>query len=336
MSPWALLILQDETLRDFFLAYEDLKTNALIAIASDGKLSLTDKGRGALPEQAVKAEADFNHQCRGCAGRGYSIPLNSEKLLATFKQLMTRRPPPSEKFDQTSITAEDAFVRVGFFHERGDLVNKELLMVGDFDCLSVVAALTGLPKRVVVVEYDDRLVNFLNEIAAELHLNLKAHKFDVRAAFPAELTKSFDVFSCDPVETLEGIKLYIARGVTGLKGVGCSGYIGLTSLEASKKKWFDIEKIFFEMNFAITDLRRNFNAYPDTGLEEMHPFYQKIGVAPDCTWYWAALVRIEAVEVPNIPILGEYTGPDDIYVDDEAWATPVWEEHEKAKAKAAQ
>jgi predicted methyltransferase len=204
----------------------------------------------------------------------------------------------------------------------GDLVNKELLMVGDFDCLSVVAALTGLPKRVVVVEYDDRLVNFINEVASELNLNLKAQKFDVRMAFPDDLEKSFDVFSCDPVETLEGIKLYIARGVTGLKGIGCSGYIGLTSLEASKKKWFDIEKIFLDMNFAITDLRRNFNAYPDTGLEEMHPFYKKIGIAPDCTWYWAALVRIEAIDTPNIPVLGPYMGSADIYVDDEAWATP--------------
>ena len=50
---------------------------------------------------------------------------------------------------QTSITGEDAIIRVGFIHERGDLIDKDLLFIGDFDCLSIAAALTGLPRRIV-------------------------------------------------------------------------------------------------------------------------------------------------------------------------------------------
>lgn len=45
------------------------------------------------------------------------------------------------------------------------------------------------------------------------------------------------------------------------------------------------------MNFVITDLRRNFNGYPDTGLEEKHIIYDKLGSVPDVVWYWAALLR---------------------------------------------
>jgi predicted methyltransferase len=76
----------------------------------------------------------------------------------------------SSTYTKTSITAEDAIIRVGFIHERGDLVNKELLMIGDFDCLSIVAAMSGLPKRVVVLDVDDRLIAYINQVAADLNL----------------------------------------------------------------------------------------------------------------------------------------------------------------------
>jgi len=214
---------------------------------------------------------------------------------------------------------------VFFFHERGDLVNKELLFIGDFDCLSIVAALTRLPKRIVVLDVDERLIAYINRIASENGLSnvLKAETFDVRLPLPEHYQKAFDLFSCDPVETLDGIKLYISRGTSGLRSMGCSAYIGLTTLEASRKKWFDIERALFDMNFVITDIKRNFNGYPDTGLEEKHIFYQKMGSAPNCVWYWAALLRCELIDQPKPAITGKYEAGHDIYMDDEAWATPV-------------
>lgn len=49
--------------------------------------------------------------------------------------------------------------------------------------------------------------------------------------------------------------------------------------------------MLFDMHYVLTDVRRNFNAYPDTGLEETHIFYTKLNSVPDCVWYWAALLR---------------------------------------------
>jgi len=186
--------------------------------------------------------------------------------------------------------------------------------------------MTHLPKSVVVLDVDERLIKYINEVAVELNLThiLRAETFDVRVGLPEKYQGAFDVFSCDPVETLEGITLYLSRGTHSLRGEGSSAYIGLTTLEASRKKWQDIQKVLLEMNFVITDIRRNFNGYPDTGLEEMHTIYSKLGSVPDCVWYWAALLRVEAVGAPKPLIVGEYDrhGPD-IYMDSEAWATPV-------------
>jgi len=187
-------------------------------------------------------------------------------------------------------------------------------------------AMTQLPKLVVVLDADERLIKYINEVAQELKLShiLRGEAFDVRYELKDEYMKSFDLFSCDPVETLEGITLYLSRGARALRGSGSSAYIGLTTLEASRKKWFDIQKVLMDMNFVMTDVRRNFNGYPDTGLEEMHTIYSKLGSVPDCVWYWAALIRVEAVGAPLPIVTGEYDkhGPD-IYMDQEAWATPI-------------
>jgi len=67
-------------------------------------------------------------------------------------------------------------------------------------------------KLFVVVTFQDRLGSHPSP--------LKAEKFDVRKPLPAGYQGAFDVFSCDPVETLEGIKLYISRGTSGLRGIG--------------------------------------------------------------------------------------------------------------------
>lgn len=101
-----------------------------------------------------------------------------------------------------------------------------------------------------------------------------------------------------------------------MQGEGSAAYFGLTSLEASKKKWFAIQKVLTDMNFVLTDIRRNFNGYfsrllsgvclllyapvlfvhvyvnvnvnvnvtryPDTGGPELqYPIYRALGSVPD-------------------------------------------------------
>jgi predicted methyltransferase len=321
LSPWELVTLQDGTLGEFYDAFDGLRKDNHI-VQKDGKVLLTPEGTQFLTSQ-VGDKKQFEAKCTDCEGKGYIS--KDPAFLEHYKKVLEKRPPPHEQYDQTSISAEDAIIRVAFFHERGDLVNKELLFIGDFDCLSIVAALTGLPKRIVVLDVDDRLISYINDVASQLPdpSILKAEKFDVRLPLPEHFQRSFDLFSCDPVETLEGIKLYLSRGTSGLRSVGSSAYIGLTTQEAGRKKWYDIEKILFDMNFVLTDVKRNFNGYPNTGLEEKHIICERLGSFPDVTWYWSALLRVELIDEPNPPITGKFEVDYDIYMDDEAWATPV-------------
>ena len=217
--------------------------------------------------------------------------------------------------------------RVEFIYERGDLVNSKMFIVGDDDLLSIAASLTGFPEKVVVVDIDDRLIDFINETAKDYKLPIEAIVYDVQKVFPEELKGKFDVFVTDPVETIPGLKLFLSRGVSTLKGVGCAGYFGITTLEASRRKWYEIQKIIHEMGFIITDLRRRFNVYPQDDknffrFQDKLPIVKKIGAKIDYNWYKSTLYRIEAVKQPKPIVEGEMTIDEKVYKDDESWATP--------------
>jgi hypothetical protein len=149
----------------------------------------------------------------------------------------------------------------------------------------------------------------------------------VQQAFPEDLKRKFDVFVTDPVETIPGLKLFLSRGVSTLRGVGCSGYFGITTLEASRRKWYEIQRMIMDMGFVITDLKRHFNVYPQEEknffrFQEKLPIVEKLGYNVDWDWYNSTLFRIEAVKEPKPIVEGEMIIDEKVYKDDESWASP--------------
>ncbi|MCS7135187.1 MAG: bis-aminopropyl spermidine synthase family protein, partial [Candidatus Aenigmarchaeota archaeon] len=207
--------------------------------------------------------------------------------------------------------------------ERGEIYGK-IFVVGDDDLLSIVLSLTGFPEKVVVIDADERIIDFINSLSKKYSLNVEALVCDVQKELPKELKRKFDVFVSDPVETLAGIKLFLSRGVSALKGVGCSGYFGLTTLEASRKKWFEIEKILLEMGFVITDIKRRFSVYPESNLpiQTNTPLFRYLQFYPKNDWYCSSFLRIEAVKDVKPAIEGEMIINEKVYADEETLATP--------------
>ncbi|RLI72921.1 putative methyltransferase, partial [Archaeoglobales archaeon] len=285
--------------------------------------SLTDDGLKLCEDLGVKRVNEFT--CEYCEGTGYVILFKD--VLEEYARIAKDRPEAIEKYDQGFISLDGVIKRVEFIYERGDLVNSKMFIVGDDDLLSIAASLTGFPEKVVVVDIDDRLIDFINETAKDYKLPIEAIVYDVQKVFPEELKGKFDVFVTDPVETIPGLKLFLSRGVSTLKGVGCAGYFGITTLEASRRKWYEIQKIIHEMGFIITDLRRRFNVYPQDDknffrFQDKLPIVKKIGAKIDYNWYKSTLYRIEAVKQPKPIVEGEMTIDEKVYKDDESWATP--------------
>ncbi len=321
LSVYELIDRQDATLREFFEILNQLVAEGIVEV-KDGIARLTDKGKKVA--EGLRFIGDL--ACRCCDGTGYEIAKFFEEVMQKYREIAKNRPEAIEVYDQGFISIEGVIRRVEFVYERGDLYG-DIFVVGDDDLFSIAASLTGMPSKIVVVDIDERLIKFINDIAREYSLNVEALVYDVQQAFPDEYRKKFDVFVTDPVETIPGIKLFLSRGVSTLKGVGCSGYFGLTTLEASRKKWYEIQRMIHEMGFVITDIRRKFNVYPAEEknffrFQEKLPIVRQLGVRSDYDWYKSSLYRIEAVSEPKPLVEGEMRIDEKVYKDDESWATP--------------
>jgi len=321
ISIYKLIDAQDASLPEFFELIQQMEQDGLIKI-EDGKVSLTDKGKKLFDLKKINGFV-----CNYCEGTGYDINEFFRDVMKEYAKIAEERPEAIEKYDQGFISIEGIIRRVEFVYERGDLLKTDIFVVGDDDLFSIASALTGLPRKIFVIDIDDRLINFINKKADEYGLPIEAEVYDVQQALPDELKRKFDVFVTDPVETIPGLKLFLSRGVSALKGEGCSGYFGLTTLEASRRKWFEIQKMIHEMGFVITDIRRKFNVYPQEEknffrFQDKLPIVKKLGAKVDYDWYKSALYRIEAVQDPKPLVEGTMIIDEKVYKDDESWATP--------------
>lgn len=316
-SVWEIIDFQDASLPEFFEKLNEMKKKGIVKMEGN-VVYLTDKMKKAVYEYP------FNElKCMECEGTGYRIMMNIKKK---YEKILKDRPKPIEEYDQGYIGIDVALRKLAFLIERGDIFG-EIFILGDDDLFSISLALTFLPKKIVVVDIDERIIDFINKTADEYGLRVEAFLHDLQKE-NEEFLRKFDVFVTDPVETLPGIKLFLSRGISSLKGIGSSGYFGLSTLEASRKKWFEIQKMINEMGFVITDIKRQFQVYPDDGknffeYQEKLPIVKKLRSKSNYNWYKSSLYRIEAVKEPNPLIRGDFVLGEKLYRDEESWATPI-------------
>lgn len=315
-SIYEIIDKQDSSLNEFFKILRELQREGYLQF-ENGRVKI-------LKEVFYK---NFEVRCKFCNGTGFGVDGEFFQLLKKFKEITKDRPEAVDVYDQGFISSESIVKRIEFIYERGDIYGK-IFVVGDDDLFSIAAALTGLPEKIVVVDIDENLIRYINLLAKKYSLNVEALVYDVQEEMPKDFKKKFDVFVSDPVETIPGITLFLSRGVSALKGIGSSGYFGITTLEASRKKWYEIEKMIYEMGFVITDIIRKFSVYPDEEknffkFQDKLPIVKTLGVKSDYDWYKSSFVRIEAVLEPKPIVEGRVKLDEKVYKDDESWATPI-------------
>ncbi|BAU23515.1 hypothetical protein THC_1142 [Caldimicrobium thiodismutans] len=316
---WELINFQDAHLSLFLEALKDL--------LDEGKI-IYDKPLFKLKKNLPDIKKFSDPGCLFCK------PFDNDPfwriLLEDFKALTQDRPLPTSDYDQGFIRPEDTLKRTAFIYLRGDLEDAEVFILGDDDLISLAMALTGLPKRVVVVEIDERINTFIKETVKKIGFkNLEVYNYNVIESLPEDLKGSFDIFVTDPVETKKGLKLFVARCISSLKGPGSAGYMGFTHREASLEKWREFQSFLLDSGFVITDILRDFTTYPEeeNAWEDFYRTYRIMKEfdldLPEVDWYKSCFIRFEVVEGPH---LLEITPPKDLeelYFDEEAWATPL-------------
>lgn len=287
-----------------------------VEITGEGEVILTPAGKDAVAREGIKPRTMYT--CPACEGRGVAVQ-ELRNLLQKFKEVTAQRPQPIRKYDQGFVTPETTVSRVALMAGRGDLEGKRLLVLGDDDLVGLAAGLSGMPREVAVLEIDERLINFINEVARKENLPVTAERYDFREKLPVEYVGYFDTFITDPPETLEALEICLSRGLNALKGEGCAGYFGLTHAESSYKKWNLLQEMLVsKFKVAITDIIEDFNHYVnwDYLLPSLKSDFPFVKVQPRTNWYRSAMYRIQTLGrgegIKNEP------ASCDLYVDEEA------------------
>lgn len=294
-------------------------------VTYDGnRFVLTEAGRRQAEALGLDRVAD--QRCQTCAGRGILLQPPFDRVLEAFREIVAMRPKATPDFDQGYVTPETTVLRLALMAQRGDLAGRDLLLLGDDDLTGIAAALSGLPRRIFVLDVDERIVGFIRDVARDRGWkNVHAEVYDVQDPLPESLRGQFDVFFTDPVETLRGILLFLSRCTEALRGPGSAGYFGLSYLEASWKKWRDIQRGLLDMGFAITDM---LGAFQDYQLENIvaqgYPVAKMAPVPvkePDIPFYVSTVYRLELADEPRPHFTGRVELGRDLYYDEEACVT---------------
>ncbi len=309
-----------------------------------------------------------NVLCATCAGSGFEFE-QFHDAYHQFVPLFAKRPPAEANYDQGALTADSVFRRLALMYAQGDVADKKILLLGDDDLLSIALALTGLPREIIVVEIDPRLCNFIERVARAKKLDIHVIQQDAREKLPADLRANFDTFVTDPSETIQGLLLFVEKGLAMLTpGGGRAGYFGVTLIEASMLKWNVWERHLLQNHALVfTHISEPFSLY-GTGMGRengnggtagnagnkgnglVRVDFPPMQHAPREPWYRSSFFRVETLKEFVPPADYDSNPRDELYQDaeslDEAWAVlargeaqspiPIPEEFLNASAQRAE
>lgn len=138
-------------------------------------------------------------------------------LVAELERLVAGAPRARQALDHVSATPETAARRAEWLARTYELPSSRLLCVGDHDLTALAACLHEPRLRALVVDVDDELLGYIDAQARRLGLDVRCRYADLRFGLPAEAEGWGDIAFTDPPYTPEGVGLFAARAVRGLR-----------------------------------------------------------------------------------------------------------------------
>lgn len=318
-----------------------LEEQGLLAAGNSGVIGLTRTGKQLCRARGLRPRRRY--RCRPCGGRGISLN-RLKQPLERFRQLAASRPDPVPEFDQAYVTPETTMARLALMADRGDLEGKDLLVLGDDDLMGLAAALTGLPRRVAVLEIDPRITDFMEKASRSEGISLEIITHDLAKPLPSGVASSFDAFFTDPPDAPAGMRLFLSRGIEALRGAGTAGYFGLTVIESSLYRWRELQRyLVLDCNVVITDVIADFSTYVNWDYLGRTIKLDQEGLfrPPKEDWYRSTLYRLELLPgshscLNGLDEKGLYTGRESLALARDMEVAPMLEEPQSTRPMTMQ
>ena len=261
------------------------------------RVEFTRNGKDLLRQHGIYPKADF--RCNHCQGTGYDVSTYAN-LIEKFNGILEKYPRPESIKDRWIMSTRSIFRRVMLMVQKGNAPGKDIVILNDADLMGVALALTRLPDRIVVLERNSEMVDYLFNLIHSEKLPIDVHEYDFRNPVPEEFFGKFDVFMTDPLEAYESLLLNLKKGMSLLRsGEGRAGFFGLTHTEASLRKWQTLQRDLMIMNdIVITDILYEFSDYENDNfqIEKIRgdvPIFQE---RPTIPWYKSCVYRLETLQ----------------------------------------
>ncbi len=235
-------------------------------------LSLTGDGRDFVERDLGMRTTQLDITCATCAGHGIVIPDSLKGEVERLAEIIASAPSVDVTLDQAPCMPDTAMRRALLMLQSGALEGKRVLLLGDDDSVSIAIGLLGralrqgdLTRGVTVVDADERRIAFLRDAAAREQLALEVVHHDLRHQLPAGLLRAFDVIETDPPYTLEGARLFLARGCEALT-TEADGHCFFSFTHWPASQMLELQKVFNELGLAVRAVWPNFNRYAGASM----------------------------------------------------------------------
>lgn len=191
-----------------------------------------------------------------------------DDLLSVLTQLFQMRPEVNVQIDQSKCTPTTSLHRAILCLREHSLIGKTIICIGDDDLVSVSLGL--LLKRlfplkspntmITVVDIDERFLHYIHDIMKQEKLPINCHQIDLRQALSETLHGKFDCVFTDPPYTLQGMVLFVSRGIEAIKQEK-SLPIFLSYAHKSPDFMLSMQREFIRMGLSIKEVILHFNEY---------------------------------------------------------------------------
>jgi predicted methyltransferase/DNA-directed RNA polymerase subunit RPC12/RpoP len=202
--------------------------------------------------------------CPACEGRGTVIPERYHPVLHALERLWTRRPEVDVRLDQSFALPESNLRRALFALDRGAVLGKRVLFLGDDDAGSIAVALLarelGSEARVAALDVDTRVLDYLRAAAGEEGPSVEFFEHDVREPLPDPLRGGYDTVLTDPPYTLPGLELFLSRALEATGGAA-GAQVFLSFGHRPPGEAVRALEALSRLGLALRELRPGFNRY---------------------------------------------------------------------------
>ncbi len=226
--------------------------------------------------------------CPTCSGTSTVVPERYHPVLHELERRWANRPEVDVRLDQSFALPESNLRRTLFALDRGALLGRRVLFVGDDDAGSVAVALLARELRsevhVAALDIDARVLDYLRSTSEGLRVELIEH--DVRQPLPDALRGRYDTVFTDPPYTLPGLELFLSRALEATGGVRGS-QLFLSFGHRPPGEAVRLLDTLSRLGLALAELRPAFNRYEGAsvlaGTSDLYHLVATEGAQPSVT-----------------------------------------------------